>query len=240
MEGDMSIRPATPEEWKYAYTPSSQIQEQTGCIGHLRGDFGSMGNSFYTTWTDHMEKWKTDVFKKELDQVINYLRSDECGLLAGKKGMAGYATIFPDCMFFGDYCTQYGFRVDTNKYVFLLRCNPMKGDYNFYCYCYESQRLDRHIERAKEGILFVDAQQREKFRIPDGGKIVITTAWREKSENTCCYIDDCHFGMGIGMDEKVFHINQFAEQMQKNGATYEPKSEEMQIQKAQDQKHKER
>lgn len=97
MEGDMSIRPATPEEWKYAYTPSSQIQEQTGCIGHLRGDFGSMGNSFYTTWTDHMEKWKTDVFKKELDQVINYLRSDECGLLAGKKGMAGYATIFPDC-----------------------------------------------------------------------------------------------------------------------------------------------
>ena len=42
------------------------------------------------------------------------------------------------------------------------------------------------------------------------------------------------------MDEKVFHINQFAEQMQKNGATYEPKSEEMQIQKAQDQKHKER
>ena len=32
-----------------------------------------------------------------------------------------------------NYCTEHGFRVDTEKHAFLLRCNPTKGDYNFYC-----------------------------------------------------------------------------------------------------------
>ena len=45
------ITSITPEERLYAYSQSSQIEGQTGCIGYLRGDFGA-GQEFYTSWFD--------------------------------------------------------------------------------------------------------------------------------------------------------------------------------------------
>lgn len=38
---NLSIRPMTPAERDYTYTQSHQIMSQTGCIGHLRADFGT-------------------------------------------------------------------------------------------------------------------------------------------------------------------------------------------------------
>ena len=52
---DFSIRTATPAEQMYAYSQSSQIEGQTGSIGHLRADFDSDGNSFYSSWADQMQ-----------------------------------------------------------------------------------------------------------------------------------------------------------------------------------------
>lgn len=43
----------TPLERMYSYTQSSQIESQSGCIGHLRADMGSDGKSFFSSWTDH-------------------------------------------------------------------------------------------------------------------------------------------------------------------------------------------
>lgn len=76
----MEIRPLTAEEQKYTYAQSMQLEGQTGCIGHLRGDFAHSGYGFYTTWFDTREQWKTDEFKSGLDDVINALREDK-GLL---------------------------------------------------------------------------------------------------------------------------------------------------------------
>ena len=42
----------TPQERMYSYSQSSQIEAQTGCIGHLRGDFGA-GQEFFTSWFEH-------------------------------------------------------------------------------------------------------------------------------------------------------------------------------------------
>lgn len=56
-----------------------------GCIGHLRGDMGREGNSFYTTWFDHQEDLKTQAFKDELDIVVTALRFD-----------AAYAGVIPN------------------------------------------------------------------------------------------------------------------------------------------------
>lgn len=130
----MEIRAIAPNEWKYTYSQSMQLEGQTGNIGHLRGDFGSGGYGFYTTWNDHRPQWKTDEFKTELDDVINALRSPEYGLLQNRPAMSEYARRFPNSAFRGNYCTEYGFRVDTEKHAYLLRCNLTKGDYNFYCY----------------------------------------------------------------------------------------------------------
>ena len=40
---DFTLRPLTVPERKYTYAQSSQLQGQTGNIGHLRGDFATTG-----------------------------------------------------------------------------------------------------------------------------------------------------------------------------------------------------
>jgi hypothetical protein len=81
--------------------------------------------------------------------------------------------------------------------------------------------LDNHIEKAERGIRFINSNYKELFRIPDGGKILLTTSWGENSEHTCRYIDDTHTEIG----NNLYHICEFAERMEKNGATYEPKQD---------------
>ena len=141
----MEIRALTLAEQKYTYAQSMQLEGQTANIGHLRGDFDSSGYGFYTTWTDTRTQWKTDEFKAEFDEVINALRSDEYGLLKNRSAMSAFARQYADSAFKGCYCTEYGFRVDTEKHAYLLRCNPTRGDYNFYCYCFVKEWLDKHI-----------------------------------------------------------------------------------------------
>ena len=224
----MEIRALTPAEQKYTYAQSMQLEGQTANIGHLRGDFDSSGYGFYTTWTDTRTQWKTDEFKTEFDEVINALRSDKYGLLKNRSDMSAYARQYADCAFKGCYCTEYGFRVDTEKHAYLLRCNPTRGDYNFYCYCFVKEWLDKHIQKAEQGIRFIDPNYKELFRIPDGGRIIVTTSWGEKREYSCRFIDECHTEVG----NNIFHICEFAERMQQNGATYEPKQAEQPPQKA--------
>ena len=166
----MEIRALTPAEQKYTYAQSMQLEGQTANIGHQRGDFDSSGYSFYTTWTDTRTQWKTDEFKVEFDEVINALRSDKYGLLKSRSDMSAFARQYADSAFKGSYCTEYGFRVDTEKHAYLLRCNPTRGDYNFYCYYFVKEWLDKHIQKAEQGIRFIDLNYKELFRIPDGGE----------------------------------------------------------------------
>ena len=58
---ELKITSMTPADRLYAYNQSSQLEGQTGCIGHLRGDFGC-GQEFYTSWFDHRREYKTDEF----------------------------------------------------------------------------------------------------------------------------------------------------------------------------------
>ena len=226
MSNEIKTRPLTPTEQKYTYAQSMQLEGQTGTIGHLRGDFATTGYGFYTTWFDTRPQWKSDEFKADLDTVINALREDK-GLLHNRYDMSAFARHFPESAIKGNYCTEYGFRVDTGKHAFLLRCNPTKGDYNFYCYCYVKEWLDKHIQKAEQGIRFIDPQYKELFRIPDGGKVIVTTSWGEKREHPCRFIDEYHTEVG----SNLYHICEFAERMQKNGANYKPKSAEQTPQK---------
>ena len=50
----MELREMTQPEQKYTYRQSHQLDAQTGCIGYLRGDFGSTGKEFYSGWFDNM------------------------------------------------------------------------------------------------------------------------------------------------------------------------------------------
>lgn len=214
----LNIRPLTEAEQKYTYKQSTQLEGQTGSIGYLRGDFGKHGNEFYTSWFGRSTQWETDAFKSELDEIITALRSDEYGLLKDSAHMNHYGHVHDDSMFEGNYCTEFGFRVDTEKHSYLLRCNPTKGDYNFTCHCYIRQYLDRHMTKAEKGVRFITPHYREIFRIPDGDKILIQYPDGEIRRRPVRYIDEYHAQIG----DNLYHICEFAERIQLAGAKVIP------------------
>ena len=181
-------------EDKYTFRQSSQISGQTGLIGYLRADMDTDGNGFFSSWNDWRKDLKTDEFKAEFDEVINSLR-EEGDILHNRKSLASYCYSTPQSKMQTEQ-DYYGVRVDTEKYAYLLRLNPNKGEYNLYCYCYVKDWLDGHMREAQRGIRFIDSHYKELFRIPDGGKIKIHYSWNEDQVRTCRYIDDYHVEVG--------------------------------------------
>ena len=91
---ELKITSMTPADRLYVYSQSSQLEGQTGCIGHLRGDFGG-GQEFFSSWFDHRREYKTDEFKAELDEVVNTLREKD-GLLCTRDSMTRFCYQNPE------------------------------------------------------------------------------------------------------------------------------------------------
>ena len=142
---DLSIRPIKPEEIPFSYTQSQNDNIESGCIGFLRGDFDTSGKGFYTIWEDKVKFLKTDEFKREFDDVINSLRFGYGELLKDRSSLSAYCHNNPDGVIEGNYTKEYGFRVDTDEHSYILRCNPTKGDYNFYVYAYDRETFEKHL-----------------------------------------------------------------------------------------------
>ena len=142
---DLSIRPIKPEEIPFSYKQSQNVNIESGCIGFLRGDFDTSGKGFYTTWEDKVKFLKTDEFKREFDDVINSLRFGYGELLKDRSSLSAYCHNNPDGVIEGNYTKEYGFRVDTDEHSYILRCNPTKGDYNFYVYAYDRETFEKHL-----------------------------------------------------------------------------------------------
>ena len=213
---DLDMRALTEKEDKYTFSNSMQISMQCGLIGHLRADMDSDGNGFFSSWEDYRKELKTDEFKDEFDKVINSLR-EEGDILYNRKALAKYCYSSPQAKMNNEQ-DYYGVRVDTEKYAYLCRLNPNKGEYNLYCYCYIKDWLDKHIRSAEKGIRFITPEYKERFRISDGEKIRITFSDGEAKDRVCRYIDDSHVEVG----DDLYHICEFAERMEQCGATFIP------------------
>lgn len=213
---DLDMRALTEKEDKYTFSNSMQISMQCGLIGHLRADMDSDGNGFFSSWEDYRKELKTDEFKDEFDKVINSLR-EEGDILYNRKSLAKYCYSSPQAKMNNEQ-DYYGVRVDTEKYAYLCRLNPNKGEYNLYCYCYIKDWLDKHIRSAEKGIRFITPEYKEKFRISDGEKIRITFSDGEVKDRVCRYIDDSH----VEIRDDLYHICEFAERMEQCGATFIP------------------
>ena len=88
---DYVIKIMAPAERNYCYTDSQQLDKQTGCIGHLRGDMDKSGNGFFTSWWDHCPELKTQAFKDEFDDFIN-------ALMIAMAAFSKTAAAFPDAV----------------------------------------------------------------------------------------------------------------------------------------------
>ena len=209
-------RAAIETEDKYTFSQSQQISGQTGLIGYLRADMDTNGNGFFSTWNDYNEKLKTQEFKEEFDEVINSLR-EEGDILHNRKALAGYCYSNPQARM-KTVDEYYGVRVDTDKYSYLLRLNPNKGEYNLYCYCYVKEWLNNHIKEAEKGIRFITPNYKEKFRIPDGDTVRVTLPDGSYFDEVCRYVDDYHLELG----SSIYHICELAERLEANGNTVIP------------------
>jgi len=131
------------EETEFFYSSIKPGRDgETGCIGHLRADFGKEGAQFWSSWEDHCSELKTQAFKDEFDKIINHLRDK--GILKDLRTMSIYCR---------DHCLEaklndgrdnnYGFKIKTDAHIYYLRCCTRLNDYNLYCYAYERGRLEK-------------------------------------------------------------------------------------------------
>lgn len=214
----LNYKPLSPEERIYTYRQSHQIIMQTGAIGYLRGDFGKTGAEFYGQFFDENERLKSDAFRSDIGKVAEIMRQPG-GPLRDRYAMATFCGLHESAGFEGNIGREYGFRVDTQEYTYMLRCNPSPNDYNFYLRCYERFLLESHMAKAKEGIRFITPFYQEVFRIPDGDMIRIRDRDGISRDRICRYIDPYHLQVG---GSSLYHICELAEMNAHMGATVIP------------------
>jgi hypothetical protein len=141
-----------------------------------------------------------------------------------RKNDAAYGAILSDRKLLFDFChanesagfgndREWGIRVNTKEYSYLMRLNPNRGEYSLYCYCYRRDWLTQHMKQAEHGIRFITPHYKEIFRLKDGDQIRIITDDGEKRDRTARYIDDYHVEIG----SSLYHICEFAERMEELG-----------------------
>ena len=133
--------PSEKSDWLYS---DSDKDAQRGCIGHLRGDFGRSGTEFWTSWFDHQRPLKQAVFMGELQAVVDALRQPD-GLLSS------FSAMKQQCHDGTQIRGSAGFHAESKQYEYCLRCSPIRGDYNFYIYCYD-KRAQREQTIAKSSV----------------------------------------------------------------------------------------
>ena len=112
----------------------SDSEAEARCIGHLRGDFGSGGTEFWTTWFPHAATDRNDkAFQDEFSSLVKTLRRN---LLKNRVFMQKYLREHDSLMLESGVITSRGYMVTTEQYEYYIRCQPQPGDYNFYIYAY--------------------------------------------------------------------------------------------------------
>lgn len=217
----LTIKPMQPEERLYSYQQSSQIRARPAVSGICAAILGKPARSFIphgriTSRASVPMILATSLIRSSMPCALKMWAA---GCLEAAMPWRLFCKENPDSAFQGNYCEEFGFRIDKGRHSFLIRCNPMVDDYNFYVFCYVKEHLDAHMEKAKNGIRFITPEYRELFRIADGEQIQITRPNGEKTLRTCRYIDETHAEIG---SNNLYHICQFAEMMEETGSKVIP------------------
>ena len=132
------------------FSRSEEQDKSAGCVGHLRGDFGS-GKQFYTTWWPHQaDRLNTPEFKADIDRTVNWLREQPDSPLHDLNAMQFcYKRYRNSCEIKNAVLPSCAFLVESKQYVYMLRCTPTKGDYNFYMYCYQRAAFEKYRAQLK-------------------------------------------------------------------------------------------
>ena len=130
------LRPASPDEAGIFYALPPDEDERLGAIGHVRIDFGYQGQEFWHTWWPRgPEELNSPEFRDELDQVMNQLRQN---VLKDLTSMKRWCYSHSGEISSG-WTPNFGYVVETDRYRYCLRCNPVEGDYQAYLTAFDLQ-----------------------------------------------------------------------------------------------------
>lgn len=133
----IELQSTLPEEAPFFFSWDDGRDVTNGCIGHVRGDFE--GKMLHHTWCPHHwdEMCNNALFKADLERVVAWLRTGFAPLrdLNTMRAFcnARYNAAIPN------EAGAYGFRVETKRYRYMLRCTPLDGCYHVYLYCYSKE-----------------------------------------------------------------------------------------------------
>lgn len=152
-----SFRPFEKEEKPYFYRQRPAIDKVSHFIGYFSGFFGSDGKKYFPHWETIQKGFYSEEFSAELDAIVNALRnSDEAGAcLKDRATMQKFCASHPEAAI--TYSSQsenfkedsFGFRIDTERFSYLLRIRQLKAGNDFCIMCYERSNLDKCIEGTK-------------------------------------------------------------------------------------------
>ena len=142
------MRPALPEEAGVFYALPPEQDEELGAIGHVRMDFGHHGKEFWHTWWPRgPEELNSPEFREELGQVMDQLRR---GVLKDLDTMERWCESHGGEIS-GGWSQNYGYIVETERYCYCLRCNPVPcGDYQAYLTAFDKQVQELNLIQAEE------------------------------------------------------------------------------------------
>ena len=143
-------RPASREENEagvfYAMKPEQDAA--LGVVGHVRIDFGYQGKQFYHSWWPRgPEALNTPEFKAELGKVVDELRR---GPLKSLQDMRRFCHANGGEIDGGILGQNYGYVIETERYKYLLRCNPVEGDYQAYLTAMDKRAQEMGMGQKQE------------------------------------------------------------------------------------------
>ena len=149
------LRPASPDESELFFALPPEKDKELGAIGHVRIDFGSSRTEFHhTRWPRGPRKLNTQEFQEELKKVLGDLRK---GVLKSLGAMEGYCWNHGGEIGGGSCCRNYGYVLETEHYIYRLRCNPTPGDYQAYLSCFVNRKektglTETGLRKLRDGV----------------------------------------------------------------------------------------
>ncbi len=131
----LKLFPMEPEQTRMFFSSLDDAEDKaSGCIGYMRGDFDSR---LYTTWWPRCwdREYNNDLFKQDIQRVVDWLRIGSLPL-KNLETMDAFCRRHEECRIPGQEERSYGFRIESGKFRYMLRCTPLKGYYHVYLYCY--------------------------------------------------------------------------------------------------------
>lgn len=158
---------ATAEDEKYIYRDS--YSAECGYIGHLRGDFGMHGTEYWTTWHNGTDALNTSEFRTEFDELERYLKEQSpVPILKDRETMRHICELHHGFKLADKFADIYIYKVVTEKYTYFIRCFYGAGDYNFYIFAYNNEKLRKY----NDSVLvekYSDVLDKDKFFKTDSG-----------------------------------------------------------------------